>query len=130
MRAPRGLLLAGGLAAAGLAAGGCSSGYGLAHAGPSDRPTSTAAMQNLAGRVHFIMNESGLPIQNGHIGCSPNAGGRSVTCYGETADEPVDKVEGDFVAPAPTAGPGGCPGTLTVKDGSTVVTAVPENPCR
>lgn len=130
MSRPRRAVLASVLGGACLLAAGCSSGYGLAHAGPSDRPSSTAAMQNLAGRVHFIMDESGLPIQNGHIGCSPDAAGRKVTCLGETATEPVDPVEGLFTARSATAGPGGCPGTLTVTQGTTVVTTVAENPCR
>lgn len=111
-------------------AGGCSSGYGLAHAGPSQRPTSASALQNLAGRVHFIMNESGIPLQDGHVGCSPNADFRSDTCYGETADTPVTKVEGDFSTASSSAGPAGCPGTLKVLFGQTLVASVTENPCR
>lgn len=117
-------------AAVAVVAGGCSSGYGLAKAGPSDSPVSTAARQNLAGRVHFIMLESGIPLQNGHVGCSPNADFKSDTCYGETADEPVTEVKGDFSASSTHAGPNGCPGKLTVKFGQTLVTTVPENPCR
>ena len=116
--------------AAAVLVGGCSSGYGLAQAGPSGSPASTAARRNLAGRVHFIMIETGIPLQNGHVGCSPNADHRSDTCYAETAGEPVTKVEGHFTTSAATAGPGGCPGTLKVMYGQTLVTTVPENPCR
>lgn len=118
------------VAGAAVVVGGCSSGYGLAKAGPSASPVSTAARQNLAGRVHFIMLESGIPLQNGHVGCSPNADFKSDTCYGETAITPVTKVEGDFTASSPHGGPGGCPGTLTVKYGKTLVTTMAENPCR
>lgn len=114
----------------GLVAGGCSSGYGLAHAGPSTSPVSPAALQNLAGRVHYIMLESGIPLQNGHVGCNPNPDFKSATCYGETAITPVTKIEGDFSASSSRAGPNGCPGTLTVKFGQTLVQSVRENPCR
>ncbi len=127
MRPLRAALVAGVMAVVGA---GCSSGYGLADAGPSGRPSSTAALQNLAGRVHFMMDESGIPIQNGHIGCAPDAGGRTVTCYGETATTPVDQVKGTFVTSSPVAGPSGCPGTLTVRDGTILVNTVAENPCR
>ncbi len=113
----------------GLVAGGCSSGYGLAHAGPSGSPASTASLQNLAGRVHHIMVESGIPLQNGHVGCVPNGALDSIRCFGETAITPVTKVEGDFSTPSATAGPDGCPGTLTVKFGKTLVQSVKDNPC-
>lgn len=128
MRAPA-ALIAPALIAAALVTAGCSSGAGLAHAGPSNSPGSPPALANLAGRVHFIMNESGIPLQNGHVGCHPNAGAPTVTCYAETAITPVTKVEGDYTAAAGRAG-GGCPGSLKVLFGQTVITTVAENPCR
>ena len=115
---------------AGSVAGGCSSGYGLAHAGPSASPASPASLQNLAGSVHHIMVESGIPLQNGHVGCVPVGDLQKIRCFGETATTPVTKVEGDFSASSATAGPGGCPGTLTVKFGQTLVQSERENPCR
>lgn len=120
----------GALGAALLVAGGCSSGYGLAEAGPSASPVSTAARQNLAGRIHFMMLESGIPLQNGHVGCSPNGDFRSDTCYAETATTPVTEVKGEFTASSTTAGPGGCPGTLKVTYGHTLVNSIRYDPCR
>lgn len=117
------------LIAAVVVAAGCSSGAGLAHAGPSNSPASTSALQNLAGRVHFIMNETGIPLQYGHVGCHPNAGSPTVTCYAETATTPVTKVEGDYRASGGSRA-GGCPGRLKVLYGQTLVASVAENPCR
>lgn len=131
MKAPAPLIVA-----AVLATAGCGSGAGLAHAGPSSSPASPSALANLAGRVHFIMNESGIPLQSGHVGCHPNAGSPTVTCYAESAIMPVTKVEGDYTAAggagagAATEAAAGCPGKLKVLFGQTVVTTVAENPCR
>ncbi len=124
LRGPAAALLAGAVAA------GCSSGYGLAKAGPSDSPVSPSSLANLAGRVHYVMLQSGIPLQNGHVGCSPGGDYKSATCFGETATTPVTKVEGDFSTSSTRAGPNGCPGTLEVKYGQTLVQSLTVNPCR
>lgn len=116
------LLIAGALVVV-LSASGCSS--------PAQRqPTSSGARHALERSILFIMNESGLPVQYDQVGCLPGPGARADSCYANTEDTPAEEVRGQF-AVAPSSGSSvGCPGTLTVKVGTTVLTRHPEDPCR
>lgn len=114
---------------------------GTAGCGEGSRATavSPGSRHALAGRVLDILDGSGLPIEDDHVGCLAGADGRSDICYAMTSDEPVQRVEGRFVV-HPGA-PGGCAGTLTVILGPSegdpsqagpvhTLEQVSEDPCR
>lgn len=121
-------------------ASGCSSGTA------PRTPVSSASRQALSSRVLHIVSGNGIPVQDGRIDCSPSLDGRSDTCLGLTASEPVERIQGVFrlggTPAAASASPArSCSGTLTISIGppegfldgkgpTGVLTRVSENPCR
>jgi hypothetical protein len=140
---PRGHLRGAAAASTALAlavASGCSSGSG------PRTPVSSASRQALSSRVLHIVSGNGIPVQNGRIDCSASLDGRTDTCLGLTASEPVERIQGVFhvggTSAAAAGSPAGrCSGTLTISIGppvgfldgkgpTAVLTRVAENPCR
>lgn len=93
-------------------------------------PTSGRARHSLERSILFIMDESGLPVQYDQVGCLPGPGPRADSCYANTEDPPAQVVRGQFVTSSTPGSVAGCPGSLTVKVGTTVLTRHPEDPCR